>query len=489
MSQLVSLSLQELDSLLAQDPELQNIVIETGPAAALSLKAYWWLRKNKVSIVRFEEAELSFYTLWALRLGLWSGTIELGQKSWPTLKSFRDELERQYLLEKSRELFTQKTQPVPSKKVTLSLIVPHQDRPEALDHLLQQIGKFEEGPDEIIVIDDGSSAENQIRLDRICRRHSSKRTKFMKSRRVGARKVRNIAAQAATGDFLVFLDDDNGLLPQSLSWIRTAAAQHGVSILVGPYERVVQNTLDPRPTGAPSVRRIWLPLGGGAELSGLQNTLGDMNCAFKREDYLKMGGLKEDSDLSCEDWELFLRARYWGFSLAVIPEILQIYRDHPGGFFKRAPRVLSEIAAVSSHFSDNENSTLRVEVNKRRIEEQAAIPPGYEEGIEISKAFPISKNGKMSMKLPDQLGSSVRVRILVSAASEASMQISSILDGIPGLRTLAVNRGLSVIEIPVTLLHQDLQVAWDGGPLVFSRFDIKREIPPAVRSGQGPAVS
>lgn len=483
MSGPVSLSVQKLETLLTRDSELNSILIETGPAAALSLKAYWWLRKQKISHVRFEEVELGFYTLWAFRLGLWSGVIELGQKNWPPLKSFRDELERQYIHEKCRELFAQDSQLGSSKKVTLSLIVPHQDRPDALDNLLLQISSFENGPHEVLVIDDGSSAENQARFEGIRRRHSSKRVKFLKSRRVGARRIRNLAAQEATGDYLVFLDDDNELLPQSLTWIRKAAEQDRVSILVGPYERVVQSMLDPRPVGSSTVRRIWLPLGGGAELSGLQNTLGDMNCAFRREDYLRIGGLKEDSDLSCEDWELFLRAQNSGISIAVIPEILQIYRDHPGGFFKRAPRVLSEIAAVSPHFPEGNSSSLKLEVKKRRIEDQSAIPLGYEEGEDLSKALPIGASGSVTLKVPDRLGARVCIRILVSTASEASLQIASSRGLNSGLKTLTVNRGLSVHEISLDLLDQDLEVAWSGGPLVFSRFDVKREIAPEVSAG------
>lgn len=91
---------------------------------------------------------------------------------------------------------------------TVSVVVPTRDRAAFLDQCLASIRGLE-GPDlaiELIVCDDGSGEETAA----VAQRHGARR---IQTGGRGAAAARNAGMAAATGEFLLFVDDDDVVLP------------------------------------------------------------------------------------------------------------------------------------------------------------------------------------------------------------------------------------------------------------------------------------
>lgn len=92
---------------------------------------------------------------------------------------------------------------------SVSVIIPHYNRPEFVRAALMSIHCQTIKPAEILLVDDGSTPENQQKL----RTLSDLATIIIIPRNVGVSKARNFGAQNAKGEWLAFLDDDDSWLP------------------------------------------------------------------------------------------------------------------------------------------------------------------------------------------------------------------------------------------------------------------------------------
>lgn len=75
-------------------------------------------------------------------------------------------------------------------------------------------------------------------------------------------------------------------------------------------------------------------LGGSVDVGLFKNCFGDANSFYRRSAFLALGGYSEDRKLGYEDWELYARAAYAGFTLEVVPEALYHYRFTAGSMQK-----------------------------------------------------------------------------------------------------------------------------------------------------------
>jgi GT2 family glycosyltransferase len=165
----------------------------------------------------------------------------------------------------------------------LSVIIPTCDR---LDHLKECLRRIE-GADQIVIADDSKMVETREFV-----RRDYKNVLWIEGPRKGPAANRNRGAQASSGDWLVFIDDD--CLPSEnwLSEIRMATA--GCDVIEGktvcpdktnhPFEDVVEN------------------------LTG--NLLWSCNLAVNRSLFERLGGFDEDFLIAGgEDLELARRLR------------------------------------------------------------------------------------------------------------------------------------------------------------------------------------
>ncbi|MDH3377119.1 MAG: glycosyltransferase family 2 protein [Gammaproteobacteria bacterium] len=109
--------------------------------------------------------------------------------------------------------------------------------PAALDSVLQQ----DDSALEIVVVDDGSSDDTAEVAMRWAARHPSRVRYYWQSNR-GPGAARNNGAQRCFGDYLLFLDADDRMLPDALSHFRRAiAANPDADLICGGYRSVYRD--------------------------------------------------------------------------------------------------------------------------------------------------------------------------------------------------------------------------------------------------------
>ncbi len=111
----------------------------------------------------------------------------------------------------------------------ISVIIPTKDRPTLVAKVLSGVAKqdFPRDSFEVIVIDDGSTKENQAKLQDFAKTLTLRIHIYSKDRGEGPAKARNLGISYAKGEWIAFTDDDVEIPPQ---WLKNA------------HDRIVQNS-------------------------------------------------------------------------------------------------------------------------------------------------------------------------------------------------------------------------------------------------------
>jgi len=239
------------------------------------------------------------------------------------------------LIDEQLESAEVSTQPHAPKDV--SIIIATRDRqtflPQALHSCLGQTIQ----PKEIIVVDDGSVAEDQIRnvVELFSDRLNIRLIRNEAS--IGQAKSRNLGAEVATSAILAFLDDDNYLLENHLE----------SSLGVLQEEDIVASVsfLNLSHSGSPlhkdSKVDSVISYGGDhfGSLNKIYNLACDTHIAIRRDFFLKIGGFPSTYRSSQEDWGLGLAIIASGrkFKSTGTPTIL--YRVNSDGVWAKGTGV------------------------------------------------------------------------------------------------------------------------------------------------------
>jgi GT2 family glycosyltransferase len=201
---------------------------------------------------------------------------------------------------------------------SVSVVVPHYNRPNFVREALLSILKQTVKPAEVLLVDDNSSPENREKLEDL----SSLATILTTPRNVGLAGARNFGAQHAKGEWLAFLDDDDCWLPDKQErQIRYLEAHPQVKALGGGLTMV---TPDKREEywGGKLMRRTTLASALFYPASMAQALM------IRRDVFLELGGF--DSRLRyLEDYEFGIRLVASGNEAHFLGEPLFIY--HQGG--------------------------------------------------------------------------------------------------------------------------------------------------------------
>ena len=233
----------------------------------------------------------------------------------------------------------------------VSVVITHYNRPELLPLAIRSVAEqtWPGSHLELVVIDDGSpDPEVQKRLDEIEAefRFQERGWRLLRepNRYLGG--ARNAALRNATGEYVLFMDDDNYAKPLEVEFFARAAENSASDVLTSGLDFVHGKEAPPaaqlkfvhkRPweaagTGGRSPYFVFL--GGSAEAGLFKNAFGDANSFHRRAAFEDLGGYTTDRHVGYEDWEFYSKAAFRGFSVETVPFSLYHYRFTAGSMQK-----------------------------------------------------------------------------------------------------------------------------------------------------------
>jgi GT2 family glycosyltransferase len=216
----------------------------------------------------------------------------------------------------------------PREEPTVSICMAHHERPELLGLMLESLRAQTSTPLELVLVDDGSrSAAARHALESLERDFEARGWTLIRQENTGPGAARHAAAEAARGEYLLFVDDDDWAEPNALETFTRVAAHTGADVLVSAY-RGFEGAGRPRPDTP--VKRWHLPLGAALAAGLIYPELGGTMIFVHRQAYFDCGGFPTERDVD-EDWELLLRLVAAGNKLEVVPEPLFWYREAGDG--------------------------------------------------------------------------------------------------------------------------------------------------------------
>lgn len=216
----------------------------------------------------------------------------------------------------------------------VSIITAHYNRARFLPQAIASVRRQDYPNIELIVVDDGSTDPEAIRLLAELEPEFQERGwRIIRQKNGFLGKARNTGIRAAKGALVLFLDDDNALFPNAVSTLAAALQKTGADICT-TFSKWLNEPFVPPDTK--SGYMLYFPVGGPADIALITNPYGDANAMFRREVFDKIGYLNEERGFSASDWEFFLRADLAGLEIVTVPEPLYWYRSSPTGMNRNA---------------------------------------------------------------------------------------------------------------------------------------------------------
>lgn len=214
------------------------------------------------------------------------------------------------------------------RRMDASVIIPTFERPEVLYETVRALAQIDYPKNrwEVVVVDDGSKAETVGRVRAWLEALDAPARLIVQQNR-GPAAARNAGARVASGDILIFLDNDivvhPGFVRRHIEALRAYPGCWVVGRIVHPP--IVRET----PFGRyrddcwETFHRSQRP-GGLVETTGMTAA----NLAVPEMDFSRIGGFDEGFSIaSCEDWDLGQRARIAGVRILYDPVNVVVHND------------------------------------------------------------------------------------------------------------------------------------------------------------------
>lgn len=188
---------------------------------------------------------------------------------------------------------------------------------------------------EILVINDGSDDDTEA-----VARQFGDRIRYIWQENAGLPAARNTGIDAARGKYLLFLDSDDLLHPDAISWLVEAASDRD-DVLCAMGSRFFEDEADlatgfeRTPPDAASFAAALMRGNPGPPHSYMAS----------RSMMLKIGGF-DRSLKSCEDWDAWARLIFAGASVVPIAKVGAYYRQHPASMSRNALRMAQTASEV-----------------------------------------------------------------------------------------------------------------------------------------------
>jgi GT2 family glycosyltransferase/glycosyltransferase involved in cell wall biosynthesis len=242
--------------------------------------------------------------------------------------------------------------PAAAPEPRITLCITHYNRAEMLARTFAGVQAQTYQNFEVIVVDDGSTDPAAVELISSVERgevFDGARVLHQKNQFVGAARNRGLAE--ATGEYVVFMDDDNFADPHQLETFVRAITATGADALACAAITFGDDE-DPNTLGA-SFENLFLPPGMGYSAALFANNhYGDANAIYRRSALEAVGGYTRDYGLSWEDAELFARLEVEGFAIGLIPESLMYLRKAEGSVSHASDIVANAYRALRPHLEN-----------------------------------------------------------------------------------------------------------------------------------------
>lgn len=211
------------------------------------------------------------------------------------------------------------------KQVFFSIIIPSYNRPDSLRTCLQSIRDLKTGntPMQIVVVNDGSTQPYEHVIQPFREKLD---IAYVEQENQGPAAARNNGAQHATGQYLIFLDDDCAFSP---NWLTTFKAAVSADVIVGgKTENCLKQNLFSQ-TSQVLVDYLYEYYNVDRKHASF---LTSNNMIIPRAIFNKLGGFDMSfTDSAAEDRDFCDRLLHKGYRIVYQPEIL-IHHRHKMGF-------------------------------------------------------------------------------------------------------------------------------------------------------------
>jgi len=190
---------------------------------------------------------------------------------------------------------------ISSASLRISIVVRTRNRPVLLGRCLKSLFEQIRKPDEVIVVNDAGVPVDHVLADV----PGFPVLQVRNAERQGRAVSGNWGVNAATGDFIGFLDDDDLFLPDHLSLLEQAILQRGSQVIYSGCRLVRRELLDDfTPVQESAIGEYNDPY-DSARLR-YENYIPLINLLIDRSLWAGIGGFDESFDIF-EDWDMLIR--------------------------------------------------------------------------------------------------------------------------------------------------------------------------------------
>lgn len=197
----------------------------------------------------------------------------------------------------------------------ISVIIPCYNMEEYLADCIESV--LENNPEEVILVDDGST-DNSLN---IAKQYS---IKVISQVNKGLSSARNTGIMNATGEYCLFLDADDILMPYALEKIQEAIDKTNADIISGSLK-----------TFGTTNENVILMENPTLEDFKIGNRIGSSSCV-RRTKLLEVGGFSPRMVKGYEDMHLWINLLTRGSSIKTIQDIIWLYRTKEKSMFHDA---------------------------------------------------------------------------------------------------------------------------------------------------------
>ncbi len=227
--------------------------------------------------------------------------------------------------------------PPPLVSIVVPCRIDTRRQAELLDETLQTVDAQTVADYEVVVVDDGSP------LDMVAMVEAHRQTRLVRQANAGPAAARNTGIDASRGEFLVFLDADDHLLPPALATGLAVLAEHDhCGFTVGAREEMTfEGAPVPWsvPAPPPCSGRIY------QALLGFDWYIIPPSCVMLRREVVDaIGGFQDP--WGADDLDFYLRAAYRFDACCTATPAVTRYRRYPASASRDGARMLDSVRVV-----------------------------------------------------------------------------------------------------------------------------------------------